>query len=949
MVNETPSEVRDIVPAAWRRPSVLLWVYLLPQIILAVLNLRSFHLVAGEMSDLQRHQAYTFGGYALALMLVQLGVYVFLRVRRAVLKWPLAVPLLLAHVGYLWLTVAWLDRLIPSTVAFWMLPPERVLYHQFALVMPAVFHAALLLACFPTRTRMARDLGRTGVLLLAIPAVWYVILHLVMRVRRTWFELPEVIVFLLIALSTLVLTGALLRLLAAGWLAIRRAGGHGRLLLIALVGLAGPLGGLWLNAYLPFPVDFQSIAVYVLAALNGLILMLPGAGPRPGHRLIWLLQCAAFPFTLYFFVVFLPFLPLALLAVIAMGAGFLMLVPTALCLIHVSVLRDGWQAAQGARGWRVAGLLAVLVLPGLIATRAAQDRVALQAALDYLYEPTAGQHTFPGYVTAVTRSLRNLRDFKAGLQLPFLTEYYSQVVFGGLVLPEARMQDMYRAFTGRDLEPPDESRMTNPLLGRGRNRTIWGRTRPPAEVPYDVEITSLKTEVTVEDEVERRLVTLQLTNRGPAASEFVAPIQVPPGTWVSGFWLEVAGQLVPGRLFEKKTALWVYEMIRDQTRRDPGLLIFRDPATVELRVFPFAANETRTVQIEFLAPAGFATPVTIGNRSVPVETQPRITDRFHAADPAGSLWLVAPEAWQAQVPEERSAYLHVVVDRSAEGVALDKVWPQVEAAARQLDVDRCVVSLANFETEHVSREPASLSEGKQQLLGGRLPARGGFCRDRAVKGALQWWQSNQPDAIPLVLVVSSATNTPVADPDLAFYASAWPGLDGYFVASPDGLVQAMDWNSRARPLEKSPSWTQLELGGKQLWLPMRGDVPQVVMDPDAKSSAIIGPETLQARYRQGARTWLLSHARWQNPGATTASLSALVEASRASGVLVPATSYIVVENSAQWRFLEQSEKKKLAENSALEFRDAPEPSTWLLALGFGAWLLWRRRRKPGVA
>ncbi len=949
MVNETPSEIRDIVPATWRRPAVLFWIYLLPQLVLLALNLRSYHLVAGEMSDLQRHQAYAFGGYALALMAVQLGVYGFLRARQATLKWTLALPLLLAHVGYLWMTVAWLDRLIPSTVAFWMLPPERVLYHQFALVMPAVFHAALLLACFPTRIRMARDLGRTTILLLAIPAVWYVILHLVMRTRRAWFDVPEVIVFLLIALSTLVLTGALLRLLAAGWLAIRRAGGHGRLLLIALVGVAGPLGGLWLNAYLPFPVDFQSLAVYVLAALNGLVLLLPGTGPRAGHRLVWLLQCAAFPFTLYFFVVFLPFLPLALLAVIAMGAGFLMLVPTALCLIHVSVLRDGWQAAQGARGWRVAGLLAVLVLPGMIATRAAQDRVALQAALDYLYEPTAGQHTFPGDVTAVTRSLRNLRDFKAGLQLPFLTEYYSQVVFGGLVLPEARMQDMYRAFTGRELEPPDESRMTNPLLGRGRNRTIWGRTRPPAEVPHDVEITSLKTEVTVEDEVERRLVTLQLTNRGPAASEFVAPIHVPPGTWVSGFRLDVAGQLVPGRLFEKKTALWVYEMIRDQTRRDPGLLIFRDPATVELRVFPFATNEIRTVQIEFLAPAGFATPVTIGTRTVPVEAKSRTTDRFSVADPAGSLWLVAPEAWQAQAPVERSAYLHVVVDRSTEGVALDKVWPQVEAAARQLDVDRCVVSLANFEIEHLARTPVSLREATELLTGGRLSERGGFCRDRAVKGALQWWQSNQPDAIPLVLVVSSATNTPVADPDLAFYASAWPGLDGYVLLRPDGTIQSVDWNGYERPLEKSPSWTKLELGGNHHWVPMRGDVPQVVLNPYAKSTAIIGPETLQARYRQGARTWLLSHARWQNPGATTASLSALVEASRASGVLVPATSYIVVENSAQWRFLEQSEKKKLAENSALEFRDAPEPSTWMLALGFGAWLLWRRRRKPGVA
>ena len=65
-------------------------------------------------------------------------------------------------------------------------------------------------------------------------------------------------------------------------------------------------------------------------------------------------------------------------------------------------------------------------------------------------------------------------------------------------------------------------------------------------------------------------------------------------------------------------------------------------------------------------------------------------------------------------------------------------------------------------------------------------------------------------------------------------------------------------------------------------------------------------------------------------------------ASRESGVMLASTSYIVVENSAQWRILEVSERKKLDQNSALDFKEAPAPSAAWLILGFGIW--WGLRR-----
>ena len=64
--------------------------------------------------------------------------------------------------------------------------------------------------------------------------------------------------------------------------------------------------------------------------------------------------------------------------------------------------------------------------------------------------------------------------------------------------------------------------------------------------------------------------------------------------------------------------------------------------------------------------------------------------------------------------------------------------------------------------------------------------------------------------------------------------------------------------------------------------------------------------------------------------------------------MTPLTSFIVVENSAQWRMLELKEKQKLANKDQLEIQKAPEPAVWLLLAGFAAWLLWRSRRRRAI-
>jgi hypothetical protein len=116
------------------------------------------------------------------------------------------------------------------------------------------------------------------------------------------------------------------------------------------------------------------------------------------------------------------------------------------------------------------------------------------------------------------------------------------------------------------------------------------------------------------------------------------------------------------------------------------------------------------------------------------------------------------------------------------------------------------------------------------------------------------------------------------------------------------------------------------------WLP----VPEVTRQADttAWSRAV----SLQLQQQDHARS----------PGGSDVDLPALVKASRDSGVLLASTSYVVVENAAQWRMLELSERQKLGQNSALDFRETPTPPALVVALGFGLWLAgWRWLKRRG--
>jgi hypothetical protein len=974
-----------LLPDSIKHPFVLFWIAVLPQIVLLLINLRAFWLVSGEFAPWQKAMSLRIFALEILLLLsflVGAGVLLVLRKR---ISWALNWPLLIAPVLYLWLVTYQIGGpLIPESVTAWILPPGQLLYYQFCFMMPVVFYAGVRLACLDLKLSLRSEIAWLAAVGLGPPMFWYLLFYVgaFFFLHNLAGQFAVTVLVAGIVTTGLLALAALTRACVRLYVAMRKKGPLALGILSFFVGIAAPLAGLWLNAYIPFPSDFQAWPVYAMAIANGCALLLPNFRHPLLHRVVWLSQCLFFPFTFYFFVIFLPFLPLSAPAMIAAGAGFLILTPTALFLVHGQRILDGYgdEIRDGSRRRpAVLGVLALAVLPLIFVGQAVFDRLVLREAIDYIYSPNLRRADhFTGNRQAVGRSLEHLRDYKAGLYLPFLSDFYSWTVFDNLVLPDEKMNAIHYAFFGRDLSPAREDRIS--IFGgqptRGRTLREARRIAAPRS---DVALVDLTATTTREEGCERTTFTLDLQNRGAPQSEFVTQIEIPEGVLVSGFWLKIDDERVPGKLFERKSALWVYQMIRDRSRRDPGILVYSDPNSIELRVFPFSEGERRRVEVQLLYPAVLHPTVKIGEREWKA-TGDAAGICVASTDEGTSAVAFTPQAIAHLPGKVRVPYLHFIVDHSADAALSDAdVIATIQNAARQLTGAReCFITTVNYECADVTPKllpigsitAATLHEARA------LPLRGGFLMERAMKRALLTYHDqlsqSQPaspwlEKFPLIVVIRKGQGELPIGRDLAHFARLAPDVDRFYVAGPDGPLKAFDFAGKAvattnivhpvavLQMSDSISVCKLDEGESQL-VQFYGNSAKGslnVLDQNGfrglEATAMVDSDTA---YSRGLSAWQRYLSWIYDPSLGNNGLAAVVDLSRESGILVEATSYIVVENSAQWKMLDLKQRQKLRHQNVLEFDQVavPEPEAWLLVViggGVFFYAILRRHRSSG--
>lgn len=961
-----------LLPPLLTGASAYLWLWVLPIGLLLLLNLQGYWLIEGNMDEAQKEQALWLGLHN--LLNLGLGVGLMLLARS---RWREAVPGVFwatvaigAQVALLWHATAIVMDLLPRSVTAWLYPESRYFYHHYAFCMLPLFWGILRIACGRARF-LSRSIGKNLLLAVLAPVVLYLGFQLLDAFDGGPFDNGTgivVIISVIVALGMLMFVG-LIRALMLIFKNLANWGVRQQVIAICLIALAMPIGGLLLNRNIPFPVNFQAWEVYALVLVNTLFLLRAVYWAEQSPRLSFWLLCASFPFTLYFFVVFLPYTPLSILGVIAMGAGFLVLTPTFLFTLHLYQLVHSHRLARargiGGRGLLLGGVLAFLCLPGFFTLRAVLDKSALNTALDYVYTPDYEMEamTYPGSRANLQRALSSHRNYKNGIYYPLLSDYYSWLVFDNLVLPDDKIARLEAVFFGSE----GSTENLDPLnrgLGIWGSRGVRDRHRMPSAPPPSREVDLIRQELQLEPvdgRSTRARLTLTLDNVGPDTwngAEYINRLQVPPGILVDGFRLHIKGTPVPGRIFEKKTALWVYTMIRDAARRDPGILVYNHPQEIELRVFPILKGEPTTVEIDFLIPVpeeAFAVPEPLPDpsallpRLAPAEVQLAEGEdyRYLAPIPEGTLPAV-----------ERSHYLHFIIDRSQDnGYDGPDLAKQIDAMRAQFPgIGEGRITLANYNVHELSEAPVSLDRLSPLWAGGRtkLPLGGGFELDRALAHSLAAYARNRldlgagdflpPEPVFVLLGQDRVETLPELEKtriwqshlsQLQIYSLGGAGTEGGALMEPGPLPGLVRIGQAIRPAHLQRS----------LIFPTSEAAPEYY-DPIGAAWRPLEHQCHAADsvWGQAIRLWVANHRYAASPGSAGTDLGQLVAESRRSGVLIPATSYIVVENEAQWRMLEQKEDQKLGQNEALDFLETPEPGTLYLVVGFGAWLVWRRRR-----
>jgi len=976
------AERRSLLPPFIRKPHFVFWTLILPQLVLLVLNLRSWGLVRTEMSDAQRHTALQLLGAEIGLLVLGALVLATLAVLRRRMGWPVCLPVMAVHVAYLWFVTTSMEGLIPTSVSLWILPPMEFLYYQYAFIMPAIFYSLLLVAAFDTRLPLTADAGISVATLVGVPVMAFLLLQAGDALfRSSRFREVEIVVLCLFVIACTALTFmAFLRLLVYihGAVSKQKAG---RIILCAAAGIVAPLGGLLLNIGIPFPFDFQAPSVYVLTVLNGIILLLPRpAEERPGTWL-WLGRCIMYPFTLYFFLVFLPYLPLSLLAMLAAGAGFLILAPTLLFIVHTRRLFEEGRQLAARIGVLPAVLLFVAcqaVLPLLYTGRAMIDRRALMRAVDFVYSPDYTESMEPAFNrSSARRALRRLNKRKNGIYVPFLSEYYSRIVFGGMVLPDHKMKTIYTTLFGEELKIDRGGLGFDGFFGMRPSRmgARAGNVRPPSR---NVKLQEIDTSLSVTNGIVHASIALTMQNDKSANAEFITRIHVPDGVLVSGYWLDVEGTNVPGRVFEKKTAMWVYHMIRDVVNRDPGLVVFESDNTVKLNVFPFASKQERTTGIRFLYPEGLAPTIRVGDRDVAIsadagDSPPGSPVRVPLAA-SGQAYVFPARVLDEMPTIVRPRHLHVLID-AANGAAddFDGYAGRIAAVAEKFpDVIHCRLSLVNYAVKPLAGGGMiPLTEVDRVLdKAGLTPddCTGGFCPDRAIRSLLlSYEKAGIAEALQVpVFVALQATDTKrVTTGNLSAFERLVPEEPAYYLSLPGAGLQRVGFDGTEhgkvtetpspRPVvclagEGGVAAAPAGNGSATLVLPASAGEVKVL-----KTASLEGAVPLEnvaavsenSLYAQGLQLWEAYRHTQSHPATITERLPNIVTASRETGVLVPLTSYIVVENQAQWEMLKRKEKQKLKADHALDFDEHQEspapPALWLVPVVLV--LLWRSRRK----
>ena len=343
--------------------------------------------------------------------------------------------------------------------------------------------------------------------------------------------------------------------------------------------------------------DFSGAWFYILAAVNGIAMLVPRKNKWVTLVTLFF-KSAGFLYVFYFVVTMIRYAPLGV-AFYAYLLPLLVLTPIALFAAELFQIIDDFRfLKQHFPALRISivfacGMLALCV--GFMGNGYVQ-KVNFDNALVYLEQ--SAQELPPVNVSMLKASLRYMRhegtfiSREIGLNAtqsfegpPILSEIYHRIFFSGKTIEDDAYEQINRIFLPENTSP-------------------W--YRPPGvqlqAAEGNVKLRDVKTETRFDEAAGVYKTWVHMTLKNTSFSdlqEYALQFTLPDGVFVSDHYLDVLGKRKYGLIAEKNTAKSVYNSIVSRNR-DPGIIFYESGNTVELRVFPFGAGETRETGFELM-------------------------------------------------------------------------------------------------------------------------------------------------------------------------------------------------------------------------------------------------------------------------------------------------------------------------------------------------------------
>jgi len=1036
------SEEHDrLLPKKAFSPWMLILFGAIPQLILFLVNLSSYSMVAKDLSPEQQWNWAVLGLGSLGMAALYCAVTWYLKrqgklvgVVECLLGFIPPVAFLVIVFGAVAMFGASVS-LLPEGAERWLLTEDVFFTTQLTFVMPGILLPVVLLAGWPSGgwpvgigevERKKSTEFKFGLAILAVAGLCLLGFWLMLTTSIGF--LGAIPMMLMVAGIGIMIGIGLIKLVLASIRSAARSGHNTQIVLATLLCLVFPLAGLMVNLSIPFPGSFRGIGIWVLACVNAMFLLVPPLKGR-GELFPWLARIALLVFPLYFTAVYLPFLPFAVPALFVWGAGLLMLAPILLLLFQASRIVAGWHQLRAHSGFSKASLavyavLAFTALPAAFVARCVHDRSVLRTGLDHAFvgntglDSETGEFTtedvvFNGSLSSMRRALTNLYRVKHGDWLPYTTAAYNRIVFDGLVLPDEKIQHMHRAFFGEELEINSKRGMFSSGWGfgsRGQGRTR-GIDNP---LPQDsVEMVSIESTRQVDaDGIAETLATINVRNLAGTLGEFTTDMVVPAGSLITGFWLDIEGEWVQGKIFEQKAALWVYQMIRDTTRCDPSVLWYRQTGELNLRIYPVPGNGTRRVRVAFSTPDDSSAEALIGDRTLALTSRGKAANNVSevggsepdssfiagSGDGTGATLVLSKHGCGELPTVVRTPYLHLIVDRSAGS----QDWTQAEvrevvaALQRQIpEVTTARVSFANYQISsqtddqdliEIDALPRAISDDH-----GLVTAGGGFVRDEAIRHALAAGVARtktDPNSYPIIAILRNTATESITESDDGFrsvvkLAAHLPDSEVFYTWTSGSLEASNFWRipvslAKAAKRDGIPVTVVRASGATTRPVAFAANSSE---PNEMKLLHLFDPKTTEhfealneerweglpipltrlpetATYAKGLRAMRVRAREDIRIGGGTGATQEVLDAARHAGTLVPGSTYLVMDMSWQWTAVEKAERKKLGGHKAMEMSETPdevmpngavpEPSSAMLLLLAMVAGLCQRRRSRAI-